>query len=141
MPLRSTSSIMSSDTSSDYRTVVLASGDQIREIVTQWEQLRQHSPRPDIEHHPNWPDMVKLTDSSGRATVLVVALYRRDALAGVASFVLTPWHWRCRLGCRTVIRFPMVLADLCGDTLLAPDELEAQEALLLASLLSPPDYH
>jgi hypothetical protein len=132
---------MSSDIPSDYRTIVLESRDQRMEIATQWEQLRQRHPRPHIEHHRNWPDILQLADTSGRASVFAVALYRGDELAGVASFVVKPWHWRCRLGYRTVIRFPMVLADLCGDTLLAPDELEAQEALLLASLLSPRDYH
>lgn len=60
-----------------------------------------------------------------------MALYREGELVGVAPFLKRRWNWDGRLGYRRVVRFPVDLIDLCGEELLAPEEAEAQETLLL----------
>ncbi len=115
--------------SSAYRTTILTTPEQIAALAPTWEQLRQRHPQASIEHSPNWLGLA----TEPTAKPLAVALYRGDELVGVASFVVKPWRWHCLLGYKTVAKFPVTLADLCGDTLLAPDDLAAHEVLLNAA--------
>lgn len=110
-----------------YTTKLFTSPQDIRAIAGAWNELRQRQPRPELKLHPEW--LLHRTRWQTKSGMTVVALYDGRTLVGVAPFVLQPWTWACRFAYARVMNFPVRRADLCGETLLAPDDPAAYDAI------------
>lgn len=114
-------------------TIVLPDEEEIAAAASPWEAIRQRQSRPHIEHSPDWFTIHCLFEHDAVPTV--VKLSGEGALLGVAALTIRQrWNWNLKLGYKSITRFPMRMADLCGETLLAPETFAAQEELLSAAL-------
>ena len=113
-----------------YTTKLFTSPQEINAIAGAWNELRQRQPHPELKLHPEW--LLHRTRWQTNSRMAVVALYDGRALVGVVPFVLQPWTWACRFAYARVINFPVRRADLCGETLLAPDDPAAHDAIFKA---------
>lgn len=113
---------------SKYSVRMLSRRCDIDSFVAEWQQWLKCQSERHIENHPNWV-LASVDNSQQEDHVLVAVLYEGQQIACVAPFQVFNQPWRCQLGYRTIINFPMVLADLCGDTLAVPPLPEAREAL------------
>jgi CelD/BcsL family acetyltransferase involved in cellulose biosynthesis len=120
-----------SRTTMNYKTKLLT---QWAEIAGEWEACRQQTGRPHIEQHLDW---LRIEADP----LLLVALYEGERLVGGAPFLMRRWRWPCRLGYRAIARFPLRVADLCGETFVAPADEAACEAILKAVADAPIDYN
>jgi hypothetical protein len=115
-----------------YETRILSSAREVASMAGAWERLRQQQERPHIAQHPDWLAIEGRAAPGGAP--IVVAVYDGDELIGVAPFLLRRWPWACMIGYVTLMRFPMRVASLGGETLLARADREAEEALIHAML-------
>jgi len=115
-----------------YETRVLRTEEEINAHADAWNGLRQQQPRRHIEQHPEWLSVEAMREVVSGA--MAVALFQDGELVGVAPLVLRRWDFKWRAGRRSPVRFPMRLADFCGEELIAPDDPAAQETLLRAIL-------
>jgi CelD/BcsL family acetyltransferase involved in cellulose biosynthesis len=114
-----------------YTTRVLTSESDLESVRTEWARRVLELPRPHIEQHPDWLAIEgRATGQEG--TRMVVTLHDDGRLVGVAPFLMRSFRWPCRLGYTSVAKFPMRLADLAGESLVAPDSPEAHEAMARA---------
>jgi CelD/BcsL family acetyltransferase involved in cellulose biosynthesis len=110
-----------------YSTRVFTSDDDLARLAPDWIRCLEQQPRPQVEQHPDWLlSEARRQQPAGR---MVVVLYDRGDVVGVAPFLLRRFAWACRLGYASVAQFPMELADLCGESLIAPPDPAAHEAL------------
>ncbi len=125
---------MSPNDATRYRSEFLSSGDQIRALAERWEACRQRDDWPHVEQHPEWlmieARAAALEPTEQARGILAATLYQDNTLVGIAPFLRYRMPWECRLGYRTMVRFPMRIAELLGDSLICPGDPAAHEALL-----------
>lgn len=116
---------------------VLTTVRELSDIEPAWEKLRSTLAAPTLENRRGWLE----TEANTSEGLMVVTLGASGATSAIAPFVLKRRRFHCRLGYASVISFPMSVARLCGDTLLAPAEDGVQEAMLEAVSNARVPYH
>jgi len=101
------------------------------------ELLRSLDRPTHVQHDPAW---LRAEAFEHDCESMVVTLERGDRVVAAAPFLVRPWRWRARLGYTTVASFEMTLADLAGDSFIAPDDFALQERLVLAIAKAPVRY-
>jgi Acetyltransferase (GNAT) domain len=107
---------------------VLTTEEELVGIEPAWERLRSGPAMPTLENRQGW---LQIEANTGEG-MMVVTLGSDGDTNAIAPFLLKRWKLHCRLGYTSVLAFPMRVARLCGDTLLAPAQNDVQEALLEA---------
>jgi Acetyltransferase (GNAT) domain len=105
---------------------VLTTEQELATIDAAWTRLRAALPEPTLENRRGWLE----TEASTSDGMMVVTLGEGNKTRAIAPFLLKRWSMPCRLGYASVVSFPMRVARLCGDALLAPARDDVQEDLL-----------
>lgn len=112
---------------SRFATRVITTEKELADVGGAWEALRSSLPEPRLEHQREWLE----GEARTKQGMMVVGLSERGEMRAMAPFLLKEWKLQCRLGYKSVVGFPMRMARLCGDALLAPDgDTTLQEQLL-----------
>ncbi len=114
------------------RTRVFHRCEDLRALTPAWETLRRRLPASHIQHCPEWLALEVAACQSRHGAPLVATAWDGNALVGVAPFLLQDRSIPCRTGYTAVARFTLRVADLCGESLLAPEDRGIQSALLQA---------
>jgi hypothetical protein len=116
-----------------YETRVAQTAEELATLSKEWELLRRQQAWPRIDQHPAWVTLKAGRMDAGR--VLAVTLYECGRLVGIAPLIQSRWnlHWRVQLlGTKKFARFILNTSDFCGESLMAPQEEQAQRTLLTA---------
>jgi CelD/BcsL family acetyltransferase involved in cellulose biosynthesis len=125
---------------SEFVARIITEEAEIEPLRGAWRERRLRHPRPHIGQHPDWLfDEVRAEAARG-GRPMVLALYRRGEVVGIAPFLVREQAWTCRLGYRAVARFPITRAIFLGETLMAPDDPAALEAMVRALADAPVPY-
>jgi hypothetical protein len=114
-----------------YETRVFTTRAELEAAAPEWETRWRAQARPHLEQHPGWV-AAKMREPREEPGAAIVALYGNGALEGVAPFVLRRWRCPCRVGYRTLVRFPLRLARLSGERLICVETPEVIDRLLEA---------
>jgi hypothetical protein len=111
-------------------TRVLKEPAEIEALRTDWLRCRRHLQRPEMQLHPDWLLLSSRPAQERRVMPAVAVLYEGSEVRGIAPFRMLSHRWPCRLGYYEPFVFRILLADLCGESLAAPDTESAHELLL-----------
>jgi hypothetical protein len=118
-------------------TQVLTTEQELVGIGLAWETLRNSLAEPTLENRRGWLE----SEASSGEGMMVVALGNGIDTRAIAPFLLKRWKLQCRVGYTSVVSFPMLVARLCGDAILAPQQDDLQEALLEGVAKAGVPYH
>jgi hypothetical protein len=114
-----------------YEIRVLRTAAELEAAAPEWETRWRAQARPHLEQHPAWV-AAKIREPREEPGAAIVTLYGDGVLEAVAPFLLRRWRCPCRIGYRTLVRFPLRLARLSGERLVCGDKPEAFDRLLEA---------
>ena len=107
---------------SQYSTKILTCRDDVSAFTAKWKQWWLHQSERYIDNHPDWA-ITSDDNSQHRNHRLLVAVLNDDKQAVcIAPFQVYNWSWECKLGYWTILKLPMISANLGGDTLVVPAE-------------------
>ncbi|HVJ88475.1 MAG TPA: GNAT family N-acetyltransferase [Labilithrix sp.] len=122
---------------SRFDTRVISTERDLASVDAAWQALRTSLPAPRLEHQRGWLE----GEARTKEGMMVVTLGDQGEVRAMAPFLLKKWKLQCRLGYKSVVAFPMLMARLCGDALLAPDgDMALQESLMEAVAKSTVPY-
>lgn len=119
------------------QTALVTTPQELLALDDAWKALRGALARPTMEHQRGWLESEARTGEG----MMVLTLGPKEDTRAIAPFLLKKWKLQCRIGYRSIASFPMLLARLCGDTFLAPEDPAIQQELFEAVAKASVPYH
>jgi len=115
----------------EFQASVVTELDELDSFAQAWESCVRAFGGAYVQQHLDWYRL-RSGDSAQAGTPLIVVLSRRGERVGIAPFIAKSTHWRCKLGYRSIVEFPIRQAHAYGDGLLLPSDASVYQAVLLA---------
>jgi CelD/BcsL family acetyltransferase involved in cellulose biosynthesis len=109
---------------------------EVESIRSDWLACLARFPHHHIQANPDWLALELELAPPGAVKPLVAVLEEDGQIAALAPFRIIRRTLSCRLGYLTVARFSVKILDLCGEKLIAPDDIGRQAELLAGSTSS-----
>ena len=114
-----------------YRATVITELAEAVQLADVWESCQRSFGVTHVEQHLDWFGL-RTDEEQSAGTPLIVVLYRGAEVVGIAPFTVRSTYWHCKVGYRSIVKFPVRQAHVYGDAFLLPADADAYQAVLMA---------